>query len=198
MIDTKEFGEVRSAFFMREGGSGKPTHGWNNWFRDGELSGGAMLDLHIHDVDMIRWMFGMPNAVTTAAASYITKNGYDSISTNYYYDNNVYVHASCDWTIVRDKFNTRSFRVNFENGYVYIDRTAGREAFLKVAKDGTVTDLLDTLKFNAFYNEILYFADCLINNKPVERALPEDTMDSVKIIMAEIESADKNGERIAL
>ena len=47
---------VRSLFidaqFRREGGT-RPE-GRNKWFWDVNLSGGAMLDLHIHDVDMIR------------------------------------------------------------------------------------------------------------------------------------------------
>lgn len=197
MIDAGEFGAVRHASFTREGGS-EEAMGWKDWFHDGTLSGGAMLDLHIHDVDMIRWMFGMPRAVSAAAASYVTRAGYDAVSVNYLYDKGVYVHASCDWTIPHDKFNTRTIRVDFQEGYVYIDRTAGREAFVKVAKDGTVTDRTDALAFDAYYNEILYFADCLMEGKPVTRCLPEETMDSVRIIMAEMESADQGGARVEL
>ena len=204
LIDTKELGEVHNAEFRRAGGSGSPTHGWNNWFRDGELSGGAILDLHIHDVDMIRWMFGMPNAVTTAAASYITKNGYDVINTNYLYDNNVFVNASCDWTTVHDKFDTRVIRVNFDKGYVMVERTAGRKTYMIVEKNGTITDYLadglnlDEIDNDSYYNEIMYFVDCLIHDKPVDCCMPEESKDSVKIIMAEIASADKNGERVEL
>lgn len=197
MIDSKEFGEVRQAEFKRESGS-EDSMGWNDWFHDGKLSGGVILDLHIHDVDMIRWMFGMPKAVSAAAGSYRTRDGFDSVSTNYFYDNNMYVYASSDWLLKNNKFNSRVIRVNFENGYVFIDRTGGRVAFVKVAKDGTVTDMSDNLAFDAYYNEVIYFADCLLNNQPVSRCLPEETMDSVKIVMAEIESANKNGERIAL
>ena len=90
-----DLGKVRSAEFYREGGSKNPM-GWNNWFRDGELSGGAMLDLHIHDVDVIREFFGMPKAVSAAASSVITKNGYDAMSVNFMYENGVFVHALCD------------------------------------------------------------------------------------------------------
>lgn len=197
VIDSKELGEVRMAEFKREGGS-EDSMGWNDWFHDGELSGGATLDFHIHDVDMIRWMFRMPNAVSTAAASYVTKGGYDTIATNYYYDNHVYVHASCNWMVPHNKFNSRVIRVNFDKGYIYIDRTAGKHTFVKVTADGTVTDMTDKLVWNSTYNEIKYFCECLASGKPVERCLPEESRDSVKIVMAEIESADKDGERIAL
>ena len=197
MIDTEEFGKVRSAEFRREGGSTGPM-GWNNWFRDGELSGGATLDLHIHDVDMIRWMFGMPKAVSTCAATVMTKNGYDAISANFIYDNNVFVNATCDWTIPHDKFNTRSIRVNFENGYVFVDRTDGRSAFVKVSSEGEVTDLTDKIGFDAYYEEIKYFAECVREGKDLECNFPEESIDSVRLVMAEIKSADLGGEKVTL
>ena len=50
------------AQFRREGGTRPEGRNKNKWFWDVNLSGGAMLDLHIHDVDMIRWMFGVPTA----------------------------------------------------------------------------------------------------------------------------------------
>ena len=191
-IASGELGKVRSAEFYREGGSKNPM-GWNNWFRDGELSGGAMLDLHIHDVDVIREFFGMPKAVSAVASSVITKNGYDAMSVNYTYEDGKFVHALCDWTIANDKFNTRTVRVNFEKGYIFGDRTKGREALVKVHEDGTVEDYTETMTFNAHKNEIVYFVDCLSKGKFPDRCPPEQSVDDVKIVMAEMRSADLGG-----
>lgn len=196
-IESGELGKVRSAEYYREGGSKNPM-GWNNWFRDGDLSGGATLDLHIHDVDVINWLFGTPKAVSVGAASVVTKNGYDALCANFYYDNGVFVHASCDWTIANDRFNTRTFRVNFEKGYIFCDRTRNRQVVVKVAEDGTTTEYPEYVNFNAFYNEIVYFADCLENDKPVSLCPPEQSVEAVRIVMAEIESADKGGELVRL
>ena len=33
---------------------------WSSWFRDPQLSGGAVLDLHIHDLDFLFSLFGRP------------------------------------------------------------------------------------------------------------------------------------------
>ena len=197
LIESGELGKVRSAEYYREGGSKNPM-GWNNWFRDGELSGGVALDLHIHDVDVINWLFGMPKAVSVGAASVMTKNGYDALCANFYYDNGVFVHASSDWTIANDRFNTRTFRVNFEKGYLFCDRTRNRQAVVKVAEDGTTTEYPEFVNFNAFYNEIVYFVDCIKNDKPVTQCPPEQSAEAVRIIMAEIESADKGGELVRL
>ena len=187
-----DLGKVRSAESYREGGSKNPM-GWNNWFRDGELSGGAMLDLHIHDVDVIREFFGMPKAVSAMASSVITKGGYDAMSVNFQCENGVFVHALCDWTIANDKFNTRTVRVNFEKGYIFGDRTAGRMALMKVHEDGTVEDFTEQMTFNAHKNEIVYFLDCLEKGVSPDRCPPEQSVEAVKIVMAEMRSADLGG-----
>lgn len=192
-----ELGVVRSAEFQREGGHTNPM-GWTNWFRDEKLSGGAILDLHIHDVDIINWLFGMPEAVSVAAANVIPGAGYDCLSAVYHYPNNVFVHASCDWTISHDKFNTRVTRVNFEKGYVYCDRTGGRQVFIKMASDGTSTDLSEFLSSDFFYNEIMYYVDCLTNGSAVNLCPPHESIQAVRLVEAERESANRGGARVEL
>ena len=195
LIKSGELGAVRNAEFSRIQDSA-PTA--NPWFLDGELSGGAALDLHIHDVDLINWMFGVPKSVNTVGKSSLTKGGYDSLSTNFLYDDNMFVHAYCDWTTLKCKYNVRTIAVYFEKGYVYVDRSAGRQVFVKVTNDGEVTDMSDNLKFEAYYGEIMYYTDCLANGKPVSECLPENTIHSVRMVLAEIESADKNGQVVTL
>ena len=195
-IDNGELGKPYSAEFHRLGGSLGPM-GYNNWFRDEKLSGGAMLDLHIHDVDAIHNLFGMPKAVSAVAMNRIPGAGYDAMSVNYIYDD-LFVNAQCDWTVVGNKFDSRSFRINFEKGYLFVDRTADRTAFVKVDSEGNVEDLWEKVDSNMYYNEITYYIDCLVNNKPVEYCLPEDSAESVRIVQAEMKSADLKGEKVEL
>ncbi len=37
--------------------------GWADWFKDPALSGGAVLDLVVHDFDALNWVFGSPKTV---------------------------------------------------------------------------------------------------------------------------------------
>ena len=193
-----ELGKVRSAEFSREGNDYIDPTRISKWFFDGTLSGGGMLDTHIHDVDLIRWFFGKPKAVSSGAASVLTNNGYDAVSTNYYYDDGLFVRASSDWTIAHDKYNTRTIRVNFEKGYLFSDRTPGRTVFIKVHEDGTETDMTDACKRDVYYNEIRYFIDCMQTGKALEQCPPEQSVESVGIVLAEIASADQQGARIEL
>ena len=198
-IKSGELGELCCAEFWRGGGSRGPM-GWENWFRDGDLSGGAVLDLHIHDVDMIQYLFGTPKAVVALAASNQTKNGYDRVSAQYIYGNGKYAHAYCDWSTAHMKANTRSYRITFENGYIYCDRTPDRKMCIKMDVNGNRTDLTEKMDDvgNMYYNEIKYFAECVEKNTNPEISMPRDTINSIRMVMAEIESADKDGEKISL
>ena len=197
-VDSGRFGGVVSAEFRREGGSRGPM-GYENWFRNKEFSGGAMLDLHIHDVDMLIALLGMPTAVSAMARNLIPGSGYDAMSVNYRFGDGAFANATCDWTIPHDKFNTRTIRVNLDGGYLFLDRTAKRTTFVAVATDGTVEDLSEQIaSFDAYYNEIVYFMNCVKNGTQPTVCLPEASMLSVKLVEAEMRSADLGGELIKL
>ena len=208
IVDSGELGKPLYAEFRHMGGSIRPSgRNKNKWFWDKNLSGGATLDYHIHNVDVIRWMFGMPNAVSVAGISTgdAAVNGYDILSANMMYDG-MWVNAIAQWTgPIRSKYDMRVVHVNFEHGYARCERTPGREVCEKCYQPtlGDEASFVTTthnelLNFTAYYEEILYFCDCIINNKEPLNDMPEESVDSVKIVMAEIESADKGGERISL
>ena len=206
IIDSGELGKPLYAEFRHMGGSVRPMgRNKNKWFWDKNLSGGATLDYHIHNVDVIRWMFGVPNAVSVAGISTddVKVNGYDILSANFMYDG-MWVNAIAQWTGPnRSKFDNRVVHVNFEHGYVRCERTEGRQVLIKSVQNVLGEPAVETfhnelIPFTAYYEEILYFCDCLINNKEPLNDLPEDSVDSIRIVMAEMQSADNDGERVAL
>lgn len=64
---------IAVANLVHSGALGKPltamawrhlTHPtWAAWFKDASLSGGEVLDLHIHDLDALNWLFGAPVSI---------------------------------------------------------------------------------------------------------------------------------------
>ncbi|MCB1489496.1 MAG: Gfo/Idh/MocA family oxidoreductase, partial [Bauldia sp.] len=64
---------VSLAEFVHAGRIGKPISaiasrlsqvpGWADWFLDPALSGGAVLDLSVHDFDVLNWVLGTPKSV---------------------------------------------------------------------------------------------------------------------------------------
>lgn len=71
-----ELGRVRWAHFERVGS--RPT--WSpDFYRDPTRCGGAIFDLHIHDVDFIVHLFGMPSSVSSIGTI-------DRVTTQYRFD----------------------------------------------------------------------------------------------------------------
>jgi predicted dehydrogenase len=58
-VDDGQFGKCLSAKFTRLAAMPR----WSSFFADGAKSGGALVDLHIHDVDFVYWCFGRPTQV---------------------------------------------------------------------------------------------------------------------------------------
>lgn len=59
---------------------------WSPWFADASLSGGAILDLHIHDLDLMNWIFGVPQTIYSRGAIG-PSGGYDLAMTTLEYRN---------------------------------------------------------------------------------------------------------------
>ncbi|WP_331436739.1 Gfo/Idh/MocA family protein [Gordoniibacillus kamchatkensis] len=113
-VDEGTYGKVTGGYFFRGGST--PT--WGPWLLEKEKSGGALVDMHVHDIDMIHWLFGKPEAVSAQARNVIPGSGYDIVSAHYKYADGKVVGAQADWTLQGDFGFEMSFRVNFERGNI--------------------------------------------------------------------------------
>lgn len=185
-----ELGAPVMAYFYR-GGGGAPKWSYQDWALDAHRSGGCLLDQHVHDVDMINYVFGMPEAVSALARNVHPGAGYDAVSTQYLFDGFV-VNAQDDWSMSGVPFSM-SYRVNFEKGALLFEGGAVK----KYLADGTeVPVALDP--DDGYYREVRYFVEALCAGAKVETCLPESTARSIRIARAEIASADLQGEWIKL
>jgi predicted dehydrogenase len=186
IIDSGKFGKPIAAYFFRGGDT--PAWSYNNWLLKRECGGGALLDQHVHDVDTINYFFGMPKAVSALGSILYEGSGYDSVTAQYIYDEPMAINAQDDWILAYGGFSM-AFRVNFENGSVALSETG---SFIAAGR-GEKPHTPEYDKENAYYKEIKYFADCIINNKPVLINPPEDSLNTIRIVQAEIKSADSGG-----
>lgn len=180
------FGKVRRAQFCRY--SQMPLWTWNNWILDAEKSGGCVLDMHIHDIDLINWYFGMPNSVSSVMTEKKLKK--ESISSQLVYDDFVVI-AEADWALPQTFPFTARCRVDFENASVCIESDV-----LTVYTDSeSYSPEIST--DNAFYEEEKAFLDLVIDGKECSITSPESIYDSVRLVMAELDSA-KSGSKVML
>ena len=118
LIETKKYGEVVAASFNRY--SAMP--GWGkgyNWFTDESKSGGVALDLHIHDTDMVQFLFGMPKSVTSSA-TFNDDGVMTFIKTSYDVGGPVVSSEGC-WAMTQSFGFQATFMVTFEKAVVVMD-----------------------------------------------------------------------------
>lgn len=186
-VETERFGKFLEGYFYRGGGT--PKWSYENWLLKKEKSGGCILDQHIHDVDTINWLFGKPSAVSTIARNVIPGSGYDIVSTNYIYPDGKVINAQDDWTLQGDYGFEMLFRVNFERGNLIF-----QNGVLKVNPNEDKSFIPELSKEMGYYREIRYFAECILNDKPITVAPPESSKETIEIVEAEIKSADNKGQ----
>ena len=81
----------------------------------------------------------------------------------------------------------------FEKGYILKDQYR----FIAVNEKGEEKDLNADYDENLMYqNEIKYFAKIIRNDEMPKKCLPSDSANAIKIVLAEIESAERSGKMI--
>lgn len=189
IIDNRKYGRVIRAELTRQ--CATPIWSWNRWMEDASKSGGAILDLHIHDADFILWAFGMPTAVTSSATS--CRTGYDSVFTIYHYDDGKTVTAAADWGHPQGYPFSAEYSVRFEHATV----TYKNGILQLYPEDGTTETIACDSTYNAYAREMIAFINCIKQDKPMTINPPEDSLLSVKLIEAERLSAD-TGTTVAI
>lgn len=192
-IDSGRYGNVVAGSFFRGGVT--PVWSYQNWLLQKDKSGGCLLDQHIHDVDSINWLFGEPEAVSTSGIVINEGGGYDIVSTNYYYPNNIVVHADNDWTINNEDYGFEMrYRVNFERGTIILEN-----GILTDYPHGASKFVPEISEEDGYYLEIKHFAESILNGTSAAEYVPlESTKTTIKIAEKEQESADLNGEKVYL
>lgn len=180
-VDNKTFGRAYRAEFVRY--SQKPTWTWKDWILNPKQSGGCILDMHIHDVDLINWIFGAPKSLRSASTH--VKAERESVFTQYFYDE-LLVSANADWSMPQTFPFTAWSMVNFENATVRIV-----DDVLTVYQDGEsfIPPLSDE---DCFVREMRAFLEIVIDDKPCEITSPESVMETVKIAIQEIQQSNED------
>ena len=183
LIEEGTYGKIKTGVFQRL--SPPPVWGWDNWFMDYQRSGGCLLDLHIHDIDMVRYLWGEPNAVSCCTTDVYSKK--DIAHSRLMYDD-FSVLAIGDWTRMGLPF-TRKYEVAFENATVIYD-----EKGVNVYPRNGEAFAPEIDSTPAHQAEIEFFVKCIEEGKEVTGNIPEDSALSVKLVNTLAESSDKNGE----
>lgn len=185
IIDSGEYGKVKAATFRRL--SMTPNWAWDKWILDEKRSGGALLDLHIHDADFVQYLFGMPRSVSTRATKG-PSGGYDHTVVQYEYDAEKVITAEGGW-IMTDSFGFQmSFEIILEKATVCYDCT--RQPAFKVCPDSGDAFIPEVESTDGYLLELKHFVKVISGEKVPTIITPQQSLNSVFIIEAEKRSAD--------
>lgn len=182
-IESGTLGRVRHAEFFRY----SPPAGWaaEGWLGNPARSGDASLDLHVHDVDMILWLFGAPQAVRSVGIP-DGQGFFSHISTVYQYPE-LSVLSTGGWAMSSSTpFNMRALYV-LEKGV--IDMDFSRERLVMVYPDGADGYPLELPPGDGYGHELADFVKRCESGTPSEVVSPRVAAESVRLARIEIESA---------
>jgi predicted dehydrogenase len=175
----KRYGKVLSATFRRV--SQMPS----GWYGEGRISGGAALDLHIHDSDFVQFLFGMPKAV--ASRGYSRSSGeIDHLTTQYHYDDVPLVAAEGGWCLQDGYGFSMQYTVNFEKATAEYDLARGADS-LKLTTGGK-TQSVDAGRGFGYAAELRYFLGCISKGEKPSIVTADDGVRSLRLVEAEVQS----------
>ena len=188
LIDSGTYGKVTFAELGRY--SSRPGWGWKSWLLDSKLSGNAALDLHVHDVDMILWLFGKPTSVRSSGIVE-ADGGISQISTVYGYDGKV-ITSTGGWNCSDSfGFNMRAFIV-LERATIELDFS--KEPTVLLCPQGEEKRAVKLAEGDGYLHEIKDFVAGIEAGKASGVVTGESAAESVKLALLEIQSAKEKRE----
>jgi predicted dehydrogenase len=175
-IDDKRYGSVKRASFTRL--ASPPA--WNaDFYKNSARSGGALVDLHIHDTDFVRHCFGDPKSVHSSGNLH-------HITTLYHYpDGPDHVVAEGGWDHTPGFPFRMAFTVIFDKAT--IDYDLSRENPLLICSDGNAIPH-DVGQLTGYDEEVRHMLLCIATGASTTDVTIEDAHGTACLLDAERES----------
>jgi len=177
------YGRVLDARFRRVA----PAPAWgHSHFLQGQDSGGALLDLHIHDVDFLQYCFGRPRAVFASGYSKVS-GAVDHVMALYQFPGGPTVSAEGSWAMTEGFGFNMAYTVNFERATLDFDSSRGTDA-LRLIVQGVPPATLKPDGGDGYLGELKHFLECIHNGEPPSVVTAADGASAVALCEAEEES----------
>ena len=178
---SKKYGAIRSATFVRQ--CGTPT--WSKWLTTEARSGGAALDLLIHDIDQALLLCGMPERVSAKKLG----DG-DGIMATLIYPGGPEVRIQGGWfhpdMPLKMTFQAVAERgqIDFSQDGLFLSDTTGQRT--KMEPSGP----------DGYQAEVAYFIECCRAQAEPLRCIPRASAQAVHVALCLKRSRSLDGEQI--
>lgn len=181
-----------------------PLPAWSALFKQPERTGGAVVDLQIHDVDQFNWLLGRPRSVVARGVRG-PYGGWDYILTTVTYPE---AAATAEGSLIMPPGYPFSMglRVAGEQGVVEyhfkaegpsveMGRQAGTRLTVTIGDRPTAGVEVET--YDAYAAEVAYFVDCVRRGEQPSRVTPEEARLALQVSLAAKASLE-TGQEIPL
>lgn len=190
IVSSGRLGRLQSLSLQRR--SARPAGGWA---LDPNLSGGAAVDLHIHDTDFVLHLLGKPQAVTSRMSG--PDNSH--IFTTYHFSA-IAVVGEGGWDYPAKWGFQMAYQAVFERGAVEFDSNKGMfltpasgprrpVAVKQPGAEKSRSSAGNISSLAGYRNELAYFVRCLSTGETPRIATLGQAAESLAVVLAEIHSA---------
>jgi predicted dehydrogenase len=191
-IQRQLYGRVLAAHFRR---FSEPP-GWSqNTYLKGDDSGGALLDLHIHDTDFVQFCFGRPRAVFSTGISKLS-GAIDHLTTLYQVAGGAVVSAEGSWLLSSGYGFKMAYTVILDEATVDYDSVRGPDA-LRLCEKGKGAGTLHLEGADGYVGELRHMIEAIQSGQAPTVVTAQDGLAAVEICEAEEQSV-KTGQVVSL
>jgi predicted dehydrogenase len=186
VVEEKPYGKIQAARFRRM----SETPAWSKaTYAQGNTSGGALFDLHIHDTDFVQFLFGRPASVFSTG---VTRGGnsIDHVVTQYHYAEGPAVYAEGSWLLAKG-FNM-SYTVLCERATISFDLSRGADV-LQITEEGKEPGTMKPEGPDGYGGEIGYMIKAVQTGSAPTVVTAQDGLSAIQICEAE-EKSVKTGK----
>lgn len=184
-------GEVGTAAVARTfRGGGAYPRGWHDWFSDFDLSGGVILDLAIHDIDFLRWLFGDVQRVYAKSTYGRTAARLQWAVLILRFQSGLIAHVESGWSNVPGEFRT-SVEIGGERGLISYDSSKTKPILRTGAGDQTGQAAVVVPESPVLQSPYLLELEDMISAIKEDRqplVSVEDALGSLQVALAALES----------
>lgn len=179
---SKKYGEILAVDCKRL--SSPP--GWNSWMLKPDVSGGAVIDMQIHDIDFVCQLLGKPSAISTKGQC--VDDGVNAAFSQLIYPNGIAVNVECSM-LMPSSFPFRMyFKIQFEGAVAEMDFWREKGERLKVFPEDGEGYYPELDSCNPYRAEIEYFARQVSSGGGFDEVPLEESIRSLSLCLASEEA----------
>jgi predicted dehydrogenase len=188
LANTGDYGKPVNALAYRR----QAYPAWSTLFSNADLTGGAIVDMLIHDFDALNWVLGEPVAVSARGRRHPEYGGFDQAQVLIEYadgrsalvDGGMLMPDSYPFSSSLQVLLERgALEYHFQAGGRSVEMGQGVNRLMRYPGEGE-PELVPCEQTDPYRNELAYFIECIRTDAPPARATPNDARLALKVALA--------------